>query len=172
MMTPVMPALLNYVKQLGFPKAELKCDQEPSTVDVMNKLIERCKSTQLVPTASPKGSKGSLGRGERGRVAGERRAKPLGSAPRGASPTSCRQKREICHARSACRAACQPEIRTHCEQASESMCECAMGEVRCANAVHVKLDQWTHTLRRMKAPVKDMRDEAERNERDGRGRLV
>ena len=50
----VMQALLNYVKQLGFAKAELKCDQEPSTVDVMYKLIDRCKSTQLVPSASPK----------------------------------------------------------------------------------------------------------------------
>ena len=39
------------------------------------------------------------------------------------------------------RAACQPEIRTQREQASESMCECAMGEVRWANAVHQKLDQ-------------------------------
>ena len=69
------------------------------------------------------------------------------------------------------RAACHLENRTQREQANESMCECAMGEVRCANAVHIKLNQWTHTFRR-KAPVKDMRDEAERNERDGRGRLV
>ena len=69
------------------------------------------------------------------------------------------------------RAACHSEIRTQREQANESMCECAMGEVRCANAVHMKLNQWTHIFRR-KAPVKDMRDEAERNERDGRGRLV
>ena len=61
------------------------------------------------------------------------------------------------------RAACQPEIRTQREQASESMCECAMGEVRWANAVHMKLDQWTHTFMR-KAPVEDMRDEAEPNE--------
>ena len=69
------------------------------------------------------------------------------------------------------RAACHLENRTQREQANESMCECAMGEVRCANAVHMKLNQWTHTFRR-KAPVEDMRDEAERNERDGRGRLV
>mgnify|MGYP003317757250 CR=1 FL=1 len=69
------------------------------------------------------------------------------------------------------RAACQPEIRTRREQANESMCECAMGEVRRANAVHIKLNQWTHTFRR-KAPVKDMRDEAERNERDRRGQVV
>ena len=44
------------------------------------------------------------------------------------------------------RAACQPEVRTRREQANESMCEYAMGEVRWANAVHVKLDQWTHTF--------------------------
>ena len=69
------------------------------------------------------------------------------------------------------RAACQPEIRTQREQASESMCECSMGEVRCANAVHMKLNQWTQVFRR-KAPVKDMRDEAERNERGRRGQVV
>ena len=69
------------------------------------------------------------------------------------------------------RTSCQPEIRTQREQASESMCECSMGEVRCANAVHIKLNQWTQVFRR-KAPVEDMRDEAERNERDGRGRVV
>ena len=64
------------------------------------------------------------------------------------------------------RAACQPEIRMQREQASESMCECSMGEVRWANAVHMKLDQWTHVFI-AQAPVKDMRDEPERNERDG-----
>ena len=69
------------------------------------------------------------------------------------------------------RAACHSEIRTHCEQANESMCECAMGEVRCANAVHMKLNQWTQVFI-AQAPVKDMRDEAERNERDGRGHVV
>ena len=64
------------------------------------------------------------------------------------------------------RAACHSEIRTQREQANESMCECAMGEVRWANAVHMKLDQWTHVFI-AQAPVKDMRDEPERNERDG-----
>ena len=67
------------------------------------------------------------------------------------------------------RAACHSEIRTRREQASESMCECSMGEVRCANAVHLKLNQWTHTFRR-KAPVEDMRDEAEPNESGRSGR--
>ena len=67
------------------------------------------------------------------------------------------------------RAACQPEIRTQREQASESMCECSMGEVRWANAVHVKLDQWTHVFI-AQAPVQDMRDEPGRNERGRSGR--
>ena len=64
----VMQAILNWIAQLGLPKAEIKCDQEPSTVELMNALVGRCKSTQLVPKASPKGSKGSLGRGERGHL--------------------------------------------------------------------------------------------------------
>ena len=46
-------------------KAELKGDQEPSTLDVANALIKRCQSTALIVTATPKGSTGSLGRGER-----------------------------------------------------------------------------------------------------------
>ena len=46
-------------------KAELKCDQEPSTLDVANALIKRCQSTALIVPATPKGSKGSLERGER-----------------------------------------------------------------------------------------------------------
>ena len=64
------------------------------------------------------------------------------------------------------RAACHSEIRTRREQANESMCECTMGEVRWANAVHQKLNQWTQVFI-AQAPVKDMRDEPERNERDG-----
>ena len=69
------------------------------------------------------------------------------------------------------RAACHSEIRTRREQANESMCECTMGEVRWAIAVHMKLNQWTQVFI-AQAPVKYMRDEAERNERDGRGRVV
>ena len=34
-------------------------------LDVANALIKRCQSTNLMATATPKGSKGSLGRGER-----------------------------------------------------------------------------------------------------------
>ena len=44
------------------------------------------------------------------------------------------------------RAACHPENRTQREQTNQSMCECSMGEVRCANAVHIKLNQWTQVL--------------------------
>ena len=61
----VMSSLQNWFKDLGHPKLELKCDQEPSTIEVRNELINNCKSTQLVPFATPKGSKGSLGAGER-----------------------------------------------------------------------------------------------------------
>jgi hypothetical protein len=64
----VMQAMLNWIGQLGFAKVEIKCDQEPSTVELMNSLVARRKTSQLVPKASPKGSKGSLGRGERGHL--------------------------------------------------------------------------------------------------------
>ena len=32
----------NYIDRLGLVKAELKCDQEPSTLDVANVLIKKC----------------------------------------------------------------------------------------------------------------------------------
>ena len=40
-------------------------DRLPCTLDVANALIKRCQSTALIVTATPKGSKGSLWRGER-----------------------------------------------------------------------------------------------------------
>ena len=61
----VMQSFQNYIDRLGLVKAELKCDLEPSTLDVANVLINKCQSTVLTVTATPKGSKGSLGRGER-----------------------------------------------------------------------------------------------------------
>ena len=61
----VMQSFQNYIDRLELVKAELKCDQEPSTLDVANALIKRCQSTALIVTATPEGSKGSLGRGER-----------------------------------------------------------------------------------------------------------
>ena len=38
--------------RLGLVRAELKCDQEPSTLDVANTLIKRCQSTILMVTAT------------------------------------------------------------------------------------------------------------------------
>ena len=61
----VMQSFQNYIDRLGLVEAELKCDQEPSTLDVANALIKRCQSTALIVTATPKGSKGSLRRRER-----------------------------------------------------------------------------------------------------------
>ena len=61
----VMLSFQNYIDRVGLVKAELKCDQEPITLDVANALIKRCQSTALIVTATPRGSKGSLGRGER-----------------------------------------------------------------------------------------------------------
>ena len=61
----VMQSFQNFFDRLGLVKAELKCDQERSTLDVANVLIKRWQSTSLVATATPKGPKGSLGRGER-----------------------------------------------------------------------------------------------------------
>ena len=64
----VMQSFQNYIDQLGMVKAELKCDQEPGTLDVASALIKRCQSTALIVTATPIGSKGSLGRGERAKL--------------------------------------------------------------------------------------------------------
>ena len=61
----VMQSFQNYIDRLGLIKAELKCDQEPSTPDVAHALVKLCQSTSLIATATPKGSKGSLVRGER-----------------------------------------------------------------------------------------------------------
>ena len=61
----VMQSFQNFFDWLGLVKAEFKCDQEPSTLDVANALMKRCQSTSPIVTATPKGSQGSLGRGER-----------------------------------------------------------------------------------------------------------
>ena len=61
----VVQAFMNWISSLGYEKAEIKCDQEPAAVDLRDELVRRCKGTQLVPRASPKGSKGALGRAER-----------------------------------------------------------------------------------------------------------
>ena len=54
-----MQSFQNYIDRLSLVKAELKCDQEPSTLDVTNALIKRCQSTNLMVTVTPKGSKGA-----------------------------------------------------------------------------------------------------------------
>ena len=64
----VVQSLLQWIDGLGLVEAEIKCDQEPAAVDLVTALVRRCKSTVLIPMASPKGSKGSLGRGERGHL--------------------------------------------------------------------------------------------------------
>ena len=61
----VMQSFKNDIDRLGLVRAELKCDQETSSLDVAHTLIERCQSTILMVTATPKDSKRSLGRGER-----------------------------------------------------------------------------------------------------------
>ena len=61
----VMQSFRIHIDRLGLVKAVLKCDQEPSTLDVANASIRRCQSTSLIVSATPTGSKGSLGRGER-----------------------------------------------------------------------------------------------------------
>ena len=57
--------------------AELKCDQEPSTLDVANSLIKRCQSTTLMTTATPERSKESLERGERANLTIQREASSI-----------------------------------------------------------------------------------------------
>ena len=49
----VMQSFQNYIDRLGLVKAELKCDQDPSTLGVANALIKRCQSTALIVTATP-----------------------------------------------------------------------------------------------------------------------
>ena len=61
----VTQSFQNYIDRLRLVRAELKCDQEASTLDVANTLIKRCQSTILMVTATPKGPKGRLGRAER-----------------------------------------------------------------------------------------------------------
>ena len=44
----VMKSFENYVGKLGLVKAELKCNQEPSTLALANALVKRCQSTSLI----------------------------------------------------------------------------------------------------------------------------
>ena len=60
----VIQSFQNYIDWLGLVKADLKCDQESSTLDKVNAFVTRCQSTALIVTATSKGSKGSLERGK------------------------------------------------------------------------------------------------------------
>ena len=44
----VMQIFQNFFDRLGLVRAKLKCDHEPSTLDVANTLIKRCQSTILM----------------------------------------------------------------------------------------------------------------------------
>ena len=57
----VMQSFQNSIDRLGLVKAELKCHQESSTLDVANALIKRCQSTALIVTATPKRLEMELG---------------------------------------------------------------------------------------------------------------
>ena len=57
----VIQSFQNYIDRLGLGKAEMKCDQEPSALDVANVLIKRCQSTNLVVSATPKRLERELG---------------------------------------------------------------------------------------------------------------
>ena len=72
----VARALVNHIERLGFVRADMKRDQEPSTLDVAKAVVSRCSSTSLMIVSTPKGSKGSLGKAERanGTVQGQIRA--------------------------------------------------------------------------------------------------
>ena len=50
----VIRSFHNNIDRLGLVTSELKCDQEPSTLDVANALVRRCQSTNLVVIATPK----------------------------------------------------------------------------------------------------------------------
>ena len=57
--------MLDYIHRFGLVKAELKCDEEPSTMEIARHLGSRCKTTVLTESATPRGSEGSLGQCER-----------------------------------------------------------------------------------------------------------
>ena len=76
----VIQSLLNWINSLGGAKFELKCDQEPALVEIRDILIKLAKveredpndpknriteGATLIPYATLKGSKGSLGHAER-----------------------------------------------------------------------------------------------------------
>ena len=65
----VFQGMLNGNDRLGPVKAELKCDETPSTMQIARVLASRCKTPLLTKRATLRDSKGSLGPGERARMA-------------------------------------------------------------------------------------------------------
>ena len=88
----IMQAFQNYIDKLGLAKAELKCDPEQSTLDVRTAMHKKNLNTILVPSQSPKGSKGSLGAGERANLTqqGHVRALRLATAKNRSQRSSCK----------------------------------------------------------------------------------
>ena len=57
----VMQSFQNYIDRLCLVEAELKCDQESSTLDVANALTQRCQSTSVTVTATAERLEKELG---------------------------------------------------------------------------------------------------------------
>ena len=57
----VMQSFRIHVNRLGLVKAELQCDQEPSTLDVANASIRRCQSTSQICDCNAKRLERELG---------------------------------------------------------------------------------------------------------------
>ena len=73
----MVQGMVNHIDRLGWVNAELKCDQEPSTMEIARVLASRCKVTVLTGSATPQGSSGSLGRGERANLAAQEQLRAL-----------------------------------------------------------------------------------------------
>ena len=69
--------VLNYIDILGLVPAELKCDREPSTMEHARVLASRCKAKVLTESATPRGWKGSAGRGDRANLAQQEQLRAL-----------------------------------------------------------------------------------------------
>ena len=68
----VCDRILSSIDRLRLVIATLKCDQEPSTLELTRVLASRCKTTVLTEGVSPRGSKGRLDRHERANLAIQR----------------------------------------------------------------------------------------------------
>ena len=62
----------NHIDKFGWVNAELKCDQEPSTMEIARVLASRCKTTVLTGSANTTRIVGQSRRGERANFASTR----------------------------------------------------------------------------------------------------